>query len=133
MESNIAINTIGQIHISVRDISRAVAFYRDVLGMTLLFEVPGQSMAFFDCNGIRLYLGLPEDEEFRSNPLIYYRVQSISEAHDALRSRGVKFRTEPHVVHSTDAMELWMADFRDPEGNRLCIMSEVENQRRVDA
>jgi catechol 2,3-dioxygenase-like lactoylglutathione lyase family enzyme len=119
------LDSIGQIHISVSDIPRAVAFYRDVLGMTLLFEVPGQPMAFFDCGGIRLYLGKPEREEFRSNPLIYYRVPAIAEAYESLTSRGVAFRSAPHVVHSTDSMELWMADFRDPDGNCLVLMSEV--------
>jgi catechol 2,3-dioxygenase-like lactoylglutathione lyase family enzyme len=123
--AQIKLDSIGQIHISVSDMPRAVAYYRDVLGMTLLFEVPGQPMAFFDCGGIRLYLGKPERDEFRSNPLIYYRVPSIAEAHESLASRGVAFRTAPHVVHATDSMELWMADFRDPDGNCLVLMSEV--------
>ena len=51
------IQRVGQIHLSVKDIDRAVAFYRDVLELPLLFEVPGQDMAFFDCGGVRLYLG----------------------------------------------------------------------------
>ena len=40
---------IGQIHVSVGDVDRGVAFYRDVLGVPFLFRVPGQPMAFFDC------------------------------------------------------------------------------------
>jgi methylmalonyl-CoA/ethylmalonyl-CoA epimerase len=121
----VKLNEIGQIHISVRDLSRMVQFYRDTLGMTFLFEVPGQPMAFFDCGGIRLYLGKPENEEFRSNPLMYYKVPSISEAYEGLRAKGVDFKSEPHVVHRTDKMELWLADFRDPEGNYMVLMSEV--------
>ncbi len=85
------IDAIGQIHISVEDVPRAVAFYRDTLGMTLLFEVPGQPMAFFDCGGIRLYLGTPETPGFNSNPMIYYRVESIQDAYDTLKDRGVEF------------------------------------------
>jgi catechol 2,3-dioxygenase-like lactoylglutathione lyase family enzyme len=57
---------IGQIHVSVTDIERSVSFYRDVLGMSFLFRVPGQPMAFFDCDDVRLYLGRPETPEFRS-------------------------------------------------------------------
>lgn len=125
MDTEIRLDSIGQIHISVSDIDRAVAFYRDVLGMPLLFEVPGQSMAFLQCGAVRLYLGKPDNEEFRSNPLIYYAVPSISDAYEALLSRGVSFRSAPHVVHSTETTELWLADFRDPEGNYLCLMSEV--------
>jgi catechol 2,3-dioxygenase-like lactoylglutathione lyase family enzyme len=125
MAHDFRLDSIGQIHVSVADLPRAVAFYRDVLGMKLLFEVPGRPMAFFDCGGVRLYLGTPESPEFRSNPLIYYRVESIRDAFETLRSRGVAFAGEPHVVHRTDAYELWMAEFRDPDGNHLSLMSEV--------
>lgn len=125
MSSDVKLDSIGQIHISVHDLARMVAFYRDVLGMNLLFEVPGQSMAFFDCGGIRLYFGTPESEEFRSNPLIYYSVPSLPKAHEALSGRGVVFKSEPHIVHRTDDMELWMAELRDPEDNPVVLMSEV--------
>ena len=86
-------------------------------------------MAFFNCGGIRLYLGKPETEEFRSRPLLYYRVDSVQTAHDTLADRGVEFSSPPHVVHKTDAIELWMAGFSDPDGNQLVLMGEtpVEN------
>jgi len=126
MSEAVRLDTIGQIHISVDDLPGAVAFYRDVLGMSFLFEVPGQPMAFFDCGGVRLYLGKPENDSFRSNPLIYYKVPSISSTYQALVERGVEFLSEPHIVHSTATLDLWLADFRDPEGNVLVLMSEVE-------
>ena len=125
MADDFGLDAIGQIHITVEDISRSVTFYRDVMGMKPLFEVPGQDMAFFDCGGIRLYLGKAERPEFRSNPLIYYRVDSIQDACSALESRGMNFEEEPHVVHKTDAYELWMAGFRDPDQHNLVLMSEV--------
>ena len=56
MSSEFQLGAIGQIHIGVTDIHRAVAFYRDILGMTLLFEVPDQQMAFFDCGGISVFV-----------------------------------------------------------------------------
>jgi catechol 2,3-dioxygenase-like lactoylglutathione lyase family enzyme len=125
MSKSVGIDGIGQIHLSVDDLPRAVAFYRDVLGLALLFEVPGQSMAFFDCGGVRLYLGKPETESFRSKPVIYYRVAAIDDACAELERRGVSLESRPHVVHRTDAMELWMAGLRDPEGNAVVLMSEV--------
>ncbi len=109
----------------VNDVPRAVAFYRDVLGMTLLFEVPGQPMAFFDCGGVRLYLGAVERPTFRSNPMIYYRVASIHDAYETLQRRGVEFTAQPHVVDRTDQSELWMVGFHDPDGNNLLLMSDV--------
>jgi len=121
------LGTIGQIHVSVSDVDRAVTFYRDVLGMTFLFQVPGQPMAFFDCDGVRLYLGRPETPEFRSNPVLYFDVPDIDEAFAALEDRGVEFRDQPHVVHRAEETELWMAAFADPDGNNLVLMSERQS------
>ncbi len=118
------IQSVGQIHISVTDIDRAVSFYRDTLGMPLLFQVPGQDMAFFQCGEVRLYLGVPESEEFRSKSVHYYRVSSIDNAFDALSHRGVEFRDRPHMVHSDGTTELWLAFFNDPDGNHLALMEE---------
>ncbi|NIM70480.1 MAG: glyoxalase/bleomycin resistance/dioxygenase family protein [Xanthomonadales bacterium] len=116
---------IGQIHVGAQDIRRAVAFYRDVLGLPLLFEVPDQNMAFFDCGGVRLYLSEDASEAFPSHPLIYYHTPDINAACAAIAAHGVSFEREPHVVHRTPEMELWMAGFRDSEGNFIHLMSEV--------
>ena len=119
------LDDIGQIHISVGDVGRAVAFYRDVLGMQLLFEVPGQPMAFLMCGNVRIYLGKPETDAFRSNPVIYYRVDDVERAVETLRGRGVEFEADAHVVHRDANHELWMAGFRDPDGNYISLMNEV--------
>ena len=92
---------LGQIHVSVTDFERSVAFYRDALGLRLLFQVPDQEMAFLECGGVRLYLGKAESAEFRSTPLLYFRVDDIAEAYAALLERGVRFTSEPHLVHRT--------------------------------
>jgi predicted enzyme related to lactoylglutathione lyase len=123
--SQLALNRIGQIHITIEDdLDAAIAFYRDVLGMSFLFRVPGQSMAFFDCGGVRLYLGRAEGLDRPSHPLIYYRVDDIHAACDSLREREIQLVEEPHVVHRTEAMELWMAAILDPERNTVCLMEE---------
>lgn len=118
------LSEIGQIAVRVHDVDRAVAFYRDVLGMQFLFQAP--NMGFFACGGVRLMLAVPEKEEFdHPSSIIYYRVADIHETHDALRSRGVTFEHEPSVVHRTSEQELWMTFFRDPDDNVLALMSEV--------
>lgn len=114
---------IGQIHVSVKDVDRATRFYRDVLGMRFLFQFPG--MAFFDCEGIRLYLSPPESPGFDRTSILYYSVASIEDAVRALEERGVRFDAHPHIVHTDERHELWMAFFKDPEGNQLALMSEV--------
>ena len=125
MSNDFSLESIGQIHIGVTDIKRAVAFYRDVLGMKLLFEVAEQQMAFLDCGGVRLYLSADQLEDFPSNPLIYYRVSDINQAFEAISGAGVEFEREPHIVHRTPDYDLWMAGFRDPEGNFIHLMNEA--------
>jgi catechol 2,3-dioxygenase-like lactoylglutathione lyase family enzyme len=118
------LSRIGQIAVVVHDLPRAVAFYRDTLGMRLLFEAP-PSMAFFDCSGIRLMLSQPSSPEVDHPNIIYYRVDDIQQAKDALAARGVKFNHEPRIIARLPQGDLWMADFRDPDGNVLELMSEV--------
>lgn len=122
--SFVSVGRIGQIHLSVADVGRSVTFYRDLLGIPFLFAVPGQQMAFFDCDGVRLYLGVPESEEFRSRSTIYFSVENLDAAYEELRERGVSFRGPPHLINKTESAELWMAFFTDPDGNNLALMTE---------
>jgi predicted enzyme related to lactoylglutathione lyase len=115
---------IGQLHISVSDLEESVRFYRDVLGLTHLFTVPGQPMAFFDAGGVRLYLGVPEDERFRSRPVVYYRVGDVDQAFAAVTGRGAERLSGPQVVHRGDGSELWMAFVSDPDGTPVGLMEE---------
>lgn len=112
-----SIQSISQIHVSTTDIDRAVGFYRDVLGLQLLFEVPAQGMAFFEVDGVRLYLGAPEGEEFRSTPLLYFEVTDIDREWEKLHEAGVEMIDTPHLVHQTEEYALWMTFFRTPDGH----------------
>ncbi len=118
------ITGIGQIHISVTDLDAAVGFYHGKLGLPLLFTVPEHSMAFLQCGATRLYLARPESPEFHSAPLLYFDVDDILIAYDELRTKGVEFLGDPHVVHRTDATELWVAFTRDPDGTHIALMQE---------
>ena len=116
---------IGQIAVPVSDIERAIAFYRDTLGMRLLFQAP-PGLAFFDCAGVRLMLDAPakaQAENFSS--VIYYKVPDLHSAFETLSDRGVLFEAKPHLIARLPDHELWMAFFRDPDGNLLALMSEV--------
>ncbi len=124
MDANsFGLSSIGQIAITVRDVGKAIAFYRDVLGMKLLFEA--SNMGFFDCNGVRLMLGASEQPVLgHPSSIIYFRVEDIHSAYQSLSSRGVTFEGEPHLVaHLTDH-DLWMAFLRDVDNNVLALMSE---------
>lgn len=121
---DLGLGAIGQIAMNTTDIPRAVRYYRDALGMRLLFEVPPK-MAFFDCAGVRLMLSLPENAEYdHPGSVLYFRVDDIAQAHAALKERGVNFADEPHLVARMPDHELWMTFFKDTEGNTLALMSE---------
>ena len=115
---------IGQIAVPVADIDRAVAFYRDTLGMRFLFQAP-PGLGFFDCGGVRLMLDGPARAQAGQASVIYYKVPDLQAAFDALSARGVAFEAKPHLVAKLPDHELWMAFFRDPDGNLLALMSEV--------
>lgn len=114
--------SIGQISIAVKDLARAVAFYRERLQLKLLFEVP--NLAFFDCGGVRLMLSIPEGEGSDSvgTSVLYYKVADIEGASAELKSRGVEFESEPQLIAKMPDHDLWMAFCRDSEGNLLGLM-----------
>jgi catechol 2,3-dioxygenase-like lactoylglutathione lyase family enzyme len=117
---------IGQIAISVQDLERAVAFYRDKLGMQYLFTA--STLAFFDCDGTRLMLSTPEPgQAHNGNSIIYFTVGDINAAYRELIERGVSFDDQPHIIANMGTYDLWMAFLRDSEHNLLGIMSEVSH------
>ena len=122
--TELALSRIGQVALPVRDLDRAVAFYRDTLGMRFLAQVP-PGLAFFDCAGTRLMLSRPEAGFEGHASVLYYDVPDIRAAYDALRGRGVGFVDEPHLIGKLGSTAVWMAFFRDSEENTLAIMSEV--------
>jgi predicted enzyme related to lactoylglutathione lyase len=119
-----ALGPVGQIHISVTDVDSSVAFYRDVLGIPFLFQVPGQPMAFFMSGDVRLYLGVPTSPEFTSRCVLYFRVDDIDAEVARLSGLGVEFRDKPQVAHRDDAHELWLAGLTDPDGHHVILMEE---------
>ena len=93
-----SLSRIGQIFVNVKDLERAIAFYRDMLGMTFLFQAP-PAMAFFDCGGIRLMLGVADKPELdHAASIIYYKVDDIEKVYETFKARGVEFIVKPHLV-----------------------------------
>jgi len=124
-DMNLSNATVAQLLIPVEDFDKGIAFYRDVLGIPFLFAAPPQ-MAFFDCGGIRLLVGvMPAGEKAQRGSAIYFKVADIHAVHATLQAQGVAFRAAPHVVHRTPGSELWLSEFTDPDGNQLALMSEV--------
>lgn len=114
---------IGQISMTAHDIDRATSFYSESLQLALLFRAG--DMSFFDCGGVRLMLSRPEKPEYdHPGSVLYFKVSDIQSSHRELSGRGVVFLGEPHLIARMPDHELWMAFFKDSEGNTLALMDE---------
>jgi methylmalonyl-CoA/ethylmalonyl-CoA epimerase len=118
---------IHQIAQPIADIERAVAFYRDALGLPLLFTAP-PSLAFFDCGGVRLMLSPPSPGHDHPGSVLYFAVDDIQAMHTTLAGRGVVFSEAPKKIATLPDREVWLAPFVDSEGNSLALMSEPRLQ-----
>lgn len=117
------LNSIMQILVPVSDVDRAAEFYEHVLGLDLLFRYPGN--AFFDADGIRLYLAKPTEADFDGRASIYFRVDDVTGTLARLEAAGAKVRERPEVVFGTDDYDLWLAFVHDPDGNNIGLMREA--------
>lgn len=119
------LGAIGQVSMTVTEIERSVAFYRDQVRLPHLFTA-GQ-LAFFDCGGVRLMVDALPEAQGNGNSVLYFRVGDIKAAQAELAGRGVPFEGEPHMIHRhPDGTEEWMTFFRDPDGNMLALMAQVK-------
>jgi len=125
MQKPFVIGSIGQISRTVSDIVQAERWYGTVLGLKHLYTFG--KLAFFDCDGVRLFLSETK-AELPAESLLYLRVENIGLAYAELQARGVEFNHAPHLVHRHgDGTEEWMAFFDDPDGRPLAIMSQVKS------
>ena len=114
---------IVQLHIRATDLPRAIAFYRDVLGLPFLFESNG--LAFFQCGPTRLMLSRPERPELdHPSSIVYFGTNDIQQGHDTLVQRGAHGVGQPHMIAKLPDREVWLCDWKDSEGNVMCLMEE---------
>jgi predicted enzyme related to lactoylglutathione lyase len=117
------LGAIMQILVPVTDLDRAVAFYEGVLDLPLLFRFPGN--AFFDADGVRLYLATPTEPGFDGVATVYFRVADVTATLELLESRGATVRERPEIVFGTPDYDLWLAFVTDPDGNNIGLMREA--------
>jgi catechol 2,3-dioxygenase-like lactoylglutathione lyase family enzyme len=123
MTDSLALGAISQIARTVRDLPQAQAWYAEVLGLKHLYTFG--TLAFFDCDGVRLFLSEGEAGG-AAESMLYFRVADIHAAHDELVRRGVGFLGAPHRIHRhADGTEEWLAPFQDNEGRPLAIHAQV--------
>src|SRR5947209_541648 len=91
MDMDLSNATVAQVLVPVRDLDRAVEFYRSTLGIPFLFTAPPQ-MAFFQCGSVRLLVGVPpEGQAVDVGAGVYFRVADVHAVFETLRMRDVAF------------------------------------------
>ena len=119
-----SISGVGQIAITVSDVSKALEFYRDALGLAFLFS-PNPQLAFLSAGDVRIMLSTPQGAgSVGANSILYFRTSSIEDAHSAMIARGVANERAPQLAAKMPDHELWLAFVRDPDGNLVGLMEE---------
>ena len=113
---------ISTVLLGVREMARAVAFYRDMLGLAVQFEIPG--FTFLNAGGVTLCLSEPlaralggPTQQLAGAVELVFSVDDVQSAYEALAARGIMFSIEPRIVSGTQ----WAANFDDPDGHKLSI------------
>jgi methylmalonyl-CoA/ethylmalonyl-CoA epimerase len=116
---------IHQVAAYARDLDEAIGFYKDTLGARFIAKYDPPGLLFFDFSGVRLLL-----EEGVTKSTLYFRVDDIESAYEELKSKGIEFTDEPHLIFRDDTgifgepnEEEWMVFFTDPSGNVLALAS----------
>ena len=120
--TSLAGRKLVQVALTTRDPERSKQFYRDVLGLQLLFEVP--NMTFYQMGDLRLMVGV-ESSMTPGGSVLYIDAPDIDTLGGELEQRGVRFLGAATVVQRSDKGELKLREFRDPDGNALALMGFV--------
>ena len=124
MSTEPKLSEIGQIAITVSDVSKALPFYRDVLGLTFLFS-PGPNLAFLSAGKVRIMLSTPQGAgTVGANSILYFKVTDIVATHSAIIARGATNERAPQLAAKMPDHELWIGFIRDPDGNLIGLMEE---------
>src|ERR1700681_506611 len=91
--------------ICTRDRARAVAFYRDTLGLPVAYE--DNFAAVFNIGGVTLRVSTVADFTPHEHTILGFNVPDVAATVKALREKGVVFETYPHFNH--DEMGIWTA------------------------
>lgn len=111
-----------QVALTVADLPTALTFYRDRIGLRLLFEA--NQMLFFDVSGTRLMIAADGRRQRSATPtgILYFHVDGFEAALVRLQESGAKLIGAVEMVQSTPAGTLQLQQFEDPDGNMLAIM-----------
>jgi|SRR3989344_6146180 len=114
------------VDVQVYDLDRAVAFYKDILGLPLIHKE--LDWVSFEAIGAEIHLYLHGGTEYG----VEFRVSNIEKEIETLKASDIKFVVnpkQPNLIRITgDIMEFpWgkAAYFKDSEGNDIAIVEDL--------
>jgi predicted enzyme related to lactoylglutathione lyase len=120
----IRLSELGQIALTVREVSVSLPYYRDVLGLDLRFSA-GPNLAFLAAGPVRLMLTTPQGAgAVGSNSVLYFKVDDAEAAYAEIVGRGGLADRAPQLTAKLPDHDLWLGFLRDPDGNLIGLMEE---------
>jgi predicted enzyme related to lactoylglutathione lyase len=109
--------------VSVSDLERAAAFYRETLGLQQVMFSPEFNWAQFESGVPGAFIGMGVNTENLgvSNSSIGFGVRDIEAARAELERRGVTFEGDIMEVPG----QVRLATFADPDGNTLMLSQRL--------
>jgi catechol 2,3-dioxygenase-like lactoylglutathione lyase family enzyme len=109
------------ITVPVTDLARSADFYRDVLGF---YEIDGGAGSLVLASGnTRVVLREARDAPpgDRRQVHLNLEVADVQAVYEELTAKGVRFTHGPRPTSRGERLELWSAEFRDPDGHGIAI------------
>lgn len=120
----VKLSTIAQIALTVSDVDTALGFYRDLLGLELLFRA-SPNLAFLNADGVRIMLSTPQGAgTVGANSVLYFKVADIQTVHAKLVAAGANSERVPQLAAKMPDHELWLGFLRDPDANLVALLEE---------
>lgn len=121
MSSEPLLTGITQIALGSANPAALVAFYRDTLGLPVLFETNG--MTFFQSGATRLMIGAAQPgEPIGGDTVIYFEPRDWTATEAKLEQAGIAFLHPAQVLQQAPGRELALRAFKDPEGHSLALL-----------
>jgi lactoylglutathione lyase len=130
----IPVSGLFETHITVRDLDRSVAFYRDLLGLTLATIIEARRVAFFWVGGpghamIGVWETGTSPMTMRQHFAFVAALEDVLRAPDTLRAAGVEPRGEPIVYGWMPALAVFCDD---PDGHSVEYLAMLPEAPRPD-
>ena len=124
------ISGVDFVSVPTRDLSAAMAFYGETLGLPLSVHIEGKPFAEYDTGNLTLDIIQPDRMGLPFAPNrnhVALHVDDVAAARATLEARGVAFEGD-----SFDTGVCHMAFFDDPDGNALMLHHRYAPRERAE-